>query len=109
MASPFALALHRPHANEDAMPRLTRSAILVLACAAILPATGCARNRAKSDTAYVARDVNTLYAAAKRTMDRNDYEQAAKLFDEVERQHPYSVWARRAQLMSAFNYYLAQK
>jgi len=29
------------------------------------------------------------------------------LFDEVERQHPYSVWARRAQLMSAFSYYLA--
>jgi outer membrane protein assembly factor BamD len=91
------------------MSRLTRSAILLLACAALLPATGCARNRAKSDTAYVARDVNTLYAAAKRTMDRGDYEQAAKLFDEVERQHPYSVWARRAQLMSAFNYYLGQK
>ena len=42
-------------------------------------------------------------------MDKGDYEQAAKLFDEVERQHPYSVWARRAQLMSAFNYYLSQK
>jgi len=91
------------------MPKLTRSFIFLVACAAILPAAGCARNRAKSDTAYVARDVNTLYAAAKRTMDRGDYEQAAKLFDEVERQHPYSVWARRAQMMSAFNYYLAQK
>jgi outer membrane protein assembly factor BamD len=34
---------------------------------------------------------------------------AAKLFDEVERQHPYSIWARRAQLMSAFGYYMAQK
>src|SRR4030095_3921359 len=56
-----------------------------------------------------ARDVNTLYAAAKRTMDQGDYQQAAKLFDEVERQHPYSVWARRAQVMSAFNYYLAEK
>jgi outer membrane protein assembly factor BamD len=42
-------------------------------------------------------------------MDQGDYERAAKLFDEVERQHPYSVWARRAQLMSAFNYYLAKK
>src|SRR5206468_10613693 len=48
-------------------------------------------------------------AAAKKTMDEGDYEQAAKLFDGVERQHPYSVWARRAQLMSAFNYYLAKK
>jgi outer membrane protein assembly factor BamD len=91
------------------MLKLNRSAILLLACVAILPATGCARNKAKGDTAYVARDVNTLYAAAKRTMDRGDYEIAAKLFDEVERQHPYSVWARRAQIMSAFNYYLATK
>ena len=91
------------------MLKLTRSAVLLIACAAILPATGCARNRAKADAAYVARDVNTLYAAAKRTMDNGDYETAAKLFDEVERQHPYSVWARRAQVMSAFNYYLAQK
>ena len=91
------------------MLKPTRSIILLVACAAILPATGCARNRAKGDTSYVARDVSSLYAAAKRTMDQGDYEQAAKLFDEVERQHPYSVWARRAQIMSAFNYYLGQK
>jgi outer membrane protein assembly factor BamD len=42
-------------------------------------------------------------------MQSGDYEQAAKLFDEVERQHPYSQWARHAQVMSAFNYYLANK
>src|SRR6476619_5886922 len=90
------------------MLKLNRSAVLLVACALVLPLGACATGK-KGDTAYVARDVNTLYAAAKRTMDRGDYEQAAKLFDEVERQHPYSVWARRAQLMSAFNYYLAQK
>ena len=56
----------------------------------------------KGDTAYIARDVNTLYGLAKERLDQRDYEMAAKLFDEVERQHPYSVWARRAQLMSAF-------
>ena len=87
------------HANEDLMLKPTRTIVLLLACAAILPAAGCARNKAKGDTAYVARDVNTLYSAAKRTMDNGDYLQAAKLFDEVERQHPYSVWARRAQIM----------
>ena len=70
---------------------------------------GCARNKAKGDTAYVARDVNTLYSLAKQRLDQGNYEVAAKLFDEVERQHPYSVWARRAQLMSAFSYYMAQK
>ena len=91
------------------MLKPTRSIILLVACAAILPTAGCARNRAKGDTSYVARDVSSLYAAAKRTMDQGDYETAAKLFDEVERQHPYSVWARRAQIMSAFNYYLGQK
>jgi outer membrane protein assembly factor BamD len=89
--------------------KLTRSAILLLACAAIVPAAGCARNKAKTDTAYIARDVNTLYALAKKTLDQQRYEDAAKLFDEVERQHPYSTWARRAQLMSAFSYYLAEK
>src|SRR6476619_3421961 len=90
------------------MLKLNRSAVLLVACALVLPLGACATGK-KGDTAYVARDVNTLYAAAKRTMDQGDYEQAAKLFDEVERQHPYSVWARRAQLMSAFNYYLAKK
>ncbi|WP_370638064.1 outer membrane protein assembly factor BamD [Croceicoccus sp. Ery15] len=60
------------------------------------------------DTAYVARDVETLYFAAKERLDRGQVKQAAALFDEVERQHPYSEWARRAQLMSAFSYYVAR-
>ena len=88
---------------------LTRSAILLLACAAIVPAAGCARNKGATDTAYFARDVNTLYALAKQRLDEQRYEEAAKIFDEVERQHPYSVWARRAQLMSSFSYYVADK
>jgi len=60
-----------------------------------------------TDTRYVARDVDTLYNAAKDRLDRGQYKIAAALFDEVERQHPYSPWARRAQQMSAFSYYLA--
>ena len=91
------------------MLKFSRSSLLLIASAAAVPLTGCAHGKAKSDTAYVARDVSSLYSSAKRSQDSGDYEQAAKLFDEVERQHPYSVWARRAQLMSAFNYYLAQK
>jgi outer membrane protein assembly factor BamD len=92
------------------MLKISRNALLLVACAAVVPLAGCAHGRgSKSDTAYVARDVSTLYTTAKRTMDQGSYETAAKLFDEVERQHPYSVWARRAQLMSAFNYYLAKK
>ena len=82
--------------------------VLLIAVTA-LPVAGCARNRAKGDTPYVARDVGTLYTAAKRRLDRGSYKEAAALFDEVERQHPYSVWARRAQLMSAFSYYLGKE
>jgi outer membrane protein assembly factor BamD len=62
-----------------------------------------------SDTKYVARDVNTLYTAAKDKLDAQQYLVAAALFDEVERQHPYSPWARRAQLMSSFSNYMGQK
>ena len=68
----------------------------------------CASNKQKKDQAYIARDVETLYLAAKEALDRKQYRQAAAMFDEVERQHPYSVWARRAQLMSAFSYFVAK-
>ncbi len=70
---------------------------------------GCASSGKKGDTKYVARDVNTLYNAAKEKLDREQFEIAAALFDEVERQHPYSPWARRAQLMSSFSYYRGKK
>jgi outer membrane protein assembly factor BamD len=92
------------------MLRFSRSLALLAGCGLLLPLAACAHGgKHAGDTAYVARDVNTLYAAAKKLMDSGNNEMAAKLFDEVERQHPYSVWARRAQIMSAFNYYLAQK
>jgi outer membrane protein assembly factor BamD len=36
---------------------------------------------------------------------KRDYKAAAKRFEEVDRQHPYSEWARKALLMSAFAHY----
>src|SRR3954447_1764529 len=104
------LASPGAHANEVLMLKMSRSVALLLIATAVLPLGGCAHGGKKgADTAYVARDGSSLYTAAKKAMDDGDYEQSAKLYDEVERQHPYSVWARRAQLMSAFNYYLAKK
>ena len=91
--------------------RVTMKPVLFagLAAASLLTA-GCAggAGSGNEDVAYVARDVETLYAEAKRRLDRGNTQLAAALFDEVERQHPYSPWARRAQLMSAFSYYVAQ-
>ena len=86
----------------------SKALLSALIALAVLPIAGCARNRAgRGDTPYVARDVGTLYSLAKRRLDQSRYKEAAVLFDEVERQHPYSPWARRAELMSAFSYYLA--
>lgn len=55
---------------------------------------------------YVEQPVETLYSNAKATLEAGNYQDAAKQFDEVERQHPYSVWAGRAQIMAAYSSYL---
>ncbi|WP_265569884.1 outer membrane protein assembly factor BamD [Sphingomicrobium nitratireducens] len=85
-----------------------RPAAVLVAAALATSLAGCAGKKDKGlDTNYVARDVNTLYALAKERLDNGSYKRAAELFNEVERQHPYSVWARRAQLMGAFSHYMA--
>ncbi|CAM8640093.1 ComL DNA uptake lipoprotein [Sphingobium cupriresistens] len=86
------------------LTRIGAATALVLIASPVL--TGCSTSKNKADTQYVARDVSTLYNSGKDRLDRGQYKLAAALFDEVERQHPYSPWARRAQLMSAFSYYM---
>ena len=86
--------------------RLFRTLVLPL-LGVTVALSGCASTKAKKDRPYVAQDVDTLYTAATATLRRHEYKLAAARFDEVERQHPYSVWARRAQLMSAYSYYVS--
>jgi outer membrane protein assembly factor BamD len=38
---------------------------------------------------------------------KKDHKNAAKKFEEVDRQHPYSEWARKSLIMTAFAYYEA--
>ncbi|MFV0643220.1 MAG: outer membrane protein assembly factor BamD, partial [Sphingomonadaceae bacterium] len=86
-----------------------RTALLAGLAVSTILTSGCAsRGGNDKEVAYVARDVDTLYTEAKRRLDQGNTKMAAALFDEVERQHPYSPWARRAQLMSAFSYYVAR-
>jgi outer membrane protein assembly factor BamD len=40
---------------------------------------------------------------------KKEYKEAAKKFEEVDRQHPYSDWARKALLMQAYSYYEAKE
>ncbi len=54
---------------------------------------------------YVERPVGKLYNAGMAALAEHNYKEAAKQFDEVERQHPYSIWATKAELMSAYAHY----
>ena len=54
---------------------------------------------------YIERPVEDIYNNALNLLEAGNYAEAAKEFDEVERQHPYSQWASRAQVMAAFAYY----
>jgi outer membrane protein assembly factor BamD len=58
---------------------------------------------------YVERPVEEIYNDAVNAMSSQQYRRAARLFDEVERQHPYSVWATRAQIQSAYAHYQTNK
>ena len=63
----------------------------------------------KKEDAYKDRTVEDLYNEAMDDIDNDEFTKAAKAFDEVERQHPYSVWATKAQLMGAYSYYERNK
>src|SRR5262245_16609061 len=39
-----------------------------------------------------------LYTQGQNLLDAGNYKEAAKSFEEVERQHPYSQWATRGQI-----------
>jgi outer membrane protein assembly factor BamD len=84
---------------------------LGLAAAGMIGLAGCGdENQTEKDSAtYVERPVEQIYNDAWKLIRDHEWENAAKQFDEVERQHPYSIWARRAMLMSAFCYYQANK
>lgn len=61
------------------------------------------------DEAYVERPVNDLYNTALDELKDGNNTRAAAAFQEVERQHPYSQWATRGQLMAAYAFYKASE
>lgn len=61
------------------------------------------------EVVYEERPVEALYNEAMDALEAGEFQQAAELFDEVERQHPYSPWATRAQVLSAYSYYEADQ
>lgn len=51
------------------------------------------------------KPVEQLYQEATQALEEGDFKPAAKNFEEVERQYPYSQWATKAQLMAAYAQY----
>jgi len=74
---------------------------------AALALTACAGREERPQLVYEERPVELLYNTGANRLDRGLWNQAVDYFAEVERQHPYSVWARRSILMTAYAQYQA--
>ncbi len=77
--------------------------VFALALAVLLAA--CSTDNVENET----RPAEDLYSEARAKMEDGDLAEATQLFEEVERQHPYSKWATEAQLMSALSSYEDQR
>ncbi|HZT86535.1 MAG TPA: outer membrane protein assembly factor BamD [Stellaceae bacterium] len=84
--------------------RLRRTLARVGAGALLVLLAAC--GGAKKDV-YIEKPVDELYNKAMDEIVDERYATAAKTFDQVESQHPYSVWATKGQLMGAYALYAA--
>ncbi len=87
---------------------LLGAGLILLAGCSIFGGKDDASNNANKDAAnYRERSVEQIYADGWRAINAGAWDLCAAQFNEVDRQHPYSVWARRAMLISAFCSYQA--
>lgn len=77
----------------------------LLAPLLIFMLTACSADKKSKHKLVEDTPVEVLYNKAAALMDEKDYMKAATAFEEVERQHPYSAWATRAQLMTGYALY----
>ncbi len=81
-----------------------RSLLSVVLVAGLL---GACSSDGSDEPEYVEEPVDVLYNKAVDLLESEEYKLAVPAFEEVERQHPYSKWATKAQIMSAFSSYKA--
>src|SRR5262249_8778128 len=93
-------AISDGHIMRFRIPTLLKSVSLCVGLAAAL--IGCASDEPEIPD----QPAEVLYTNALNTLEDGRAQQAAKLFEEVERQHPYSSWATQALVMAAYSYYL---
>jgi len=80
-------------------------AVGVLLLAGGLGACGTLGRSQEERVQYSDEPVARIYNRGANNLDRRRWDQARMAFEEVERQHPYSSWARRAMLMEAYAHY----
>lgn len=82
--------------------------IALAACVgAALALSACSGSQNAAKDNYIEGSVEDLYNRGQDLLLAEEYKEAAKFFNEVDRQHPYSSWAARAQLMAGYSYYRA--
>lgn len=81
----------------------TLISMAALACALTL--SGCGKK--KPELTIDERPVELIYNTGAERLDSRHWSDAVDYFHEVERNYPYSEWARRAVLMTAFAHYEA--
>ncbi len=84
-----------------------RPAALVLVAVAVVSVAGCAGKKRRPTLVYEERPVELLYNVGADRLDHRQWNDAVDYFREVERQHPYSEWSRRAILMTAYAHYMS--
>jgi outer membrane protein assembly factor BamD len=78
----------------------------LLGCfAVVLLLAACSGNRGEE---YVERPPEELFAEGERLLASRQFQESARAFEEVERQHPYSQYAVRAQVMAGYAYFEGQ-
>lgn len=83
-------------------------ALLSLAGLVAISSVACTRPKVEPKITYQERPVEVLYGLAAGLLDAGAFDTAVLYFREVERQHPYSDWARRAIIMSIYANYRAR-
>jgi outer membrane protein assembly factor BamD len=83
----------------------TRIGALAIVLAATTALSACAGRNDRPQLAYEERPVDLLYNAGYQRLERERWLDAVAYFQEVERQHPYSEWSRRAILMQMYAFY----
>jgi outer membrane protein assembly factor BamD len=86
--------------------RLTRGLTLFLLAASLSASLGACSSLFGKDEVAPDEPADRLYNEGLFLLnDKKDSAKAVKKFEEVDRQHPYSEWARKALIMSAYSYY----